>query len=111
MRRIGSFAGAALGLLAVAPAAAQDYKAQIDLRMVKVTQRDGKGAILVDVLNGAKVRLDVEVTCSFFLKDDVVGRGTGQVTVVASKSEPLEVRAPRPFKFEKASCTVDDAKP
>jgi hypothetical protein len=113
MRKIGWLAGAALGLVLLAPSAqAQDYKSQVGLKMVKVSAQGGKGAVLVDVANGANVRLDVEVVCSFFSRsDDLLGKGSGVISVVPNKSDPIEVRAQRPFKFEKASCTIESAKP
>jgi hypothetical protein len=113
MMRIGKFAAAALAasLLASAAAAQEDYKEQVGLKLVRVSATAGRGAALVEVLNGSRVPLDVEVLCSFFQGDDVVARGTGMVTVPQNKTEALEVRSTRPQKFQKASCSVESAKP
>src|SRR5689334_24886227 len=101
MTKLGWLVGMAVGAALLASAAeAQDYKAQVDLKLVKVSAPGGRGAVLVNVVNGAPVRLDVEVVCSFFNKDDdLLGKGTGLISVVPNKSDPLEVRAQRAFSF------------
>jgi hypothetical protein len=113
MMRVGKFAAGALAasLLASAAAAQEDYKEQVGLKLVRVSATAGKGAALVEVMNGSRVRLDVEVMCTFFQGEDAVSKGTGIVTVLQNKSEALEVRSTRPQKFQKASCSVESAKP
>jgi hypothetical protein len=108
MRRMIFVAGAmALAL----PAQAEDYKTQTGLEMIKVIAREGHPAALVNVVNGSKVRLDVDVVCTFFKGNAVVTKGAAQVTVLPKKAEPLEVRSARVLTFEKASCEIESAKP
>jgi hypothetical protein len=115
MMRVGKFAAAAItaSLLASAATAAEaeDYKEQVGLKLVRVSATAGRGAALVEVLNGSRVRLDIEVLCTFYQGEDPVSKGTGVITVPQNKSEALEVRSTRPQKFQKASCSVESAKP
>jgi hypothetical protein len=113
MMRIGKFAAAAFAalLLASAATAAENYKEQVQLKLVRVSAPDGRGAALVEVVNGSRVRLDVEVLCTFYQGEDPVSNGTGLVTIPQNKSEAIEVRSTRPQKFQKAACSVESAKP
>jgi hypothetical protein len=113
MRKIGSLAGAALGLVLLVPGAqAQDFRSQVDLKLRKVAVMNGKGSVLLDVLNGSPKRLDIEVVCTFMNRgDDPLGKGSNMITVDPRRTDPIEVRAVQAFKFEKAACTVESAKP
>jgi hypothetical protein len=101
----------ASALLLAAPAQAQDYRQQAGLELVKLFVVSGHPTALVNVVNRAKVPLDIDVVCVFMKGDAVAAKGFAQITVLPNKVLPLEVRGQQEQSYERANCGIESAKP